>query len=206
MAGPNSSVVDPAELIIITAVGVVKIVNWREYDGGSSRSWKVHIQEGRRSSCRGGDVNRNVTGKGKRGYHHKYRQQPLGEFHQRHCGPCYQRNRGASAAHPGCTGYEGLSVATVMIYMSVKLGEKDEPRVLQTVNPPQLRRASASSSGSMRHLPRRCPSLNTPTGCHHLRIRSTDTHQHLIPRGGKRGSLKLTSPASRSNTVHPRAQ
>ena len=52
MAGPNSSVVDPTELVEIVTVRVVKIVSRREYDGGGGWSWKVHIQEGRRSSCR----------------------------------------------------------------------------------------------------------------------------------------------------------
>jgi len=51
MAGPNSSVVDPTELVEITTVGVVKIVSWREDDGGGGGSWEVHVQEGRRSSC-----------------------------------------------------------------------------------------------------------------------------------------------------------
>jgi len=44
MTGPNPSMVDPTELVEIITVGVVKIVNWREYDGGGSRSWKAHVR------------------------------------------------------------------------------------------------------------------------------------------------------------------
>ena len=51
MAGPNSSVVNPTELVKIATVGVVKIVSWREDDGGGGGPWKVHVQESRRSSC-----------------------------------------------------------------------------------------------------------------------------------------------------------
>ena len=46
MAGPNPSVVDPTELVEIITVGVVKIVSWREDDGGGSGSRKVHIRGG----------------------------------------------------------------------------------------------------------------------------------------------------------------
>ena len=46
MAGPNSSMVDPTELVEIITVGVVKIVSWREDDGGGSRSRKVHVRGG----------------------------------------------------------------------------------------------------------------------------------------------------------------
>ena len=52
MVGPNSPMVDPTELIEITTVGVVKIVSWRVDDGGGGGSWKVYVQEGRRSGCR----------------------------------------------------------------------------------------------------------------------------------------------------------
>ena len=53
MAGPDSSMVDPTELVEITTVGVVKIVSWREDDRGGSGPWKVHVQGGLWSSCRG---------------------------------------------------------------------------------------------------------------------------------------------------------
>ena len=140
-------------------------------------------------------VERNGQRKG--GSHHEYQDQPLGEFHQRHYGPYYQRNRGASVARPECTGYEGLCVATVMINVSVKLGERNELRVPQIVNPPQLRRASASSSGNMRHLPWGCPILNTPTVCHHLQTRSKDPYQHSRFRREKRGRGPETHVASK---------
>ena len=38
--------VDPTELVEIITVGVVKIVSWREDDGGGSRSRKVHVRGG----------------------------------------------------------------------------------------------------------------------------------------------------------------
>ena len=59
MAGPNSSVVYPAELVEIITVGVVKIMNWREYDGGRAGSRKAHVREGRRSNYQRG---MNVSG------------------------------------------------------------------------------------------------------------------------------------------------
>lgn len=68
MAGPNSSMVDPTELVEIITVGVVKIVSWREDDGGGSRSRKVHVRGGRWSSCqRRVEVNKTYQAKERKG-------------------------------------------------------------------------------------------------------------------------------------------
>jgi len=52
VVGPDSSVVDPAELVEVTTVRVVKIVSWGEDDGSVGRSRKVHVQEARWGGCR----------------------------------------------------------------------------------------------------------------------------------------------------------
>ena len=89
----------------------------------------------------GGEVEQNATSKGKKGSHRNYWRQPLGELHQRHYGPCYQRNRGARATRPEYIGYEGPCVATVTICMSMKLGW--EKRIIRT---PDNKSSSASES------------------------------------------------------------
>ena len=76
---------------------------------------------------------------------------------------------------------------------------RNEPHIPQTVNPPQAQKASAFSSGSKKLPPRRCPTLNNPTACHHLQTRSTDLRQHTFDaqtaeQENEEGNVKLTSP------------
>ena len=47
MAGPDSSVVDPTELVEIATIGVVKVVDWREDDGSGGGSREVYVLENR---------------------------------------------------------------------------------------------------------------------------------------------------------------
>ena len=66
MAGPDSSVVDPTELVEIATIRVVKVVDWREDDGSGGRSREVYVLENRWGSYQREKVSESAGAEGRK--------------------------------------------------------------------------------------------------------------------------------------------
>jgi hypothetical protein len=67
MAGPDSPVVDPTELVEIITIGVVKVVDWREDDGSGGGSGEIYILENRWGCYQGVRVSESCGAEGRKG-------------------------------------------------------------------------------------------------------------------------------------------
>lgn len=67
MAGPDSSVVDPTELVEIATIRVVKVVDWREDDGSGGGSREVYVLENRWGGYQREKVSESSGAEGRKG-------------------------------------------------------------------------------------------------------------------------------------------